>query len=50
MQKSWVRTGPRMLRAREESTEAGVEGRDSGKGVGGEGPAFQLPQGQGHQV
>lgn len=41
MHKSWGRTGPR-----EESDEAGVEGRDSGKSVGGEGPAFQLPKGQ----
>lgn len=45
VQKPWGRTG-----LREESAEAGVEGRDSGKSVGGEGPAVQLPKGQGHQV
>lgn len=44
MQKSQGSTRPSMLRAREESAENGIEGRDTGKGMGGEDPAFQLPK------
>lgn len=37
MRRSWDRAGPSMLKDREQSVEAGGEGRNRGKGVGREG-------------